>query len=100
MYATATIPKEALADLCRQYHVRELALFGSALRADFRPDSDLDLLVTFEPGARIGLLALARLTRQLSELLGRKVDLVPKEGLKPLLRDEVLSQVEVLFAAR
>ncbi len=99
MYPTTTIPKESLADLCRQYHVSELALFGSALRPDFRPDSDLDLLVTFEPGTQIGFLAMARLARRLSEILGRKVDLVPKEGLKPLLRQEVLSHTEVLFAA-
>ncbi len=100
MYATADIPKAALADLCRQHHVSELALFGLALRADFSSESDLDLLVTFEADARIGFLALARLARQLSELLGKKVDLVPRDGLKPLLREEVLRHTEVLYASR
>ena len=99
MYATATIPQEALAQICRRYQVSELALFGSALRADFQPESDLDVLVTFEPGTRVGFLTLARLARELSDLLGRKVDLVPKDGLKPLLRNEILSHTEVLFAA-
>jgi len=99
VYATATIPQEALAQICRRYQVSELALFGSALRADFQPESDLDVLVTFEPGTRVGFLTLARLARELSDLLGRKVDLVPKDGLKPLLRNEILSHTEVLFAA-
>lgn len=99
MYATATIPQEALAQLCRRYQVSELAMFGSALRADFQPESDLDVLVTFEPGTRVGFLTLARLARELTDLLGRKVDLVPKDGLKPLLRDEILSHTEVIFAA-
>jgi hypothetical protein len=98
MYATTTISKKALAQICQRYQVSELALFGSALRADFQPESDLDVLVTFEPGTRVGFLTLARLARELSDLLGRKVDLVPKDGLKPLLRNEILSHTEVLFA--
>ena len=93
------IPEEPLARLCRRHQVRELALFGSALRPDFGPESDLDLLVTFQPEARIGFLALARLARELSVLLGRSVDVVPKECLKPALRDDILRHVEVLFAA-
>jgi predicted nucleotidyltransferase len=88
-----------LAALCSRYHVRELSLFGSAARGEARPDSDVDLLVVFEEGARVGLLALAALQRELSDLLGRRVDLVPKDGLKPALREEVLSQAEVLYAA-
>jgi predicted nucleotidyltransferase len=99
MFDVKTIPREALAEVCRRYQVRKLDLFGSALGPDFAADSDLDLLVTFAPQARIGFLALARLARELSGLLGRKVDLVPKDGLKPTLRDEVLSHLEVLFAA-
>jgi hypothetical protein len=88
-----------LAALCSRYHVRELSLFGSAARGEARPDSDVDLLVVFEEGARVGLLALAALQRELSDLLGRRVDLVPKDGLKPALREEVLSEAEVLYAA-
>jgi predicted nucleotidyltransferase len=85
--------------LCEEYHVRELALFGSARTERFRPDSDIDLLVEFEPNARIGFLALAALQRKLSALLRRRVDLVPKDGLKPIIRDEVLSSAEIVYAA-
>ena len=92
------IPADAIADLCRRYQVRELALFGSVLRPDFRPDSDIDILVDFEPDAVIGLMKFARLQRELSVLLRRTVDLVPKDGLKRLIRDEVLAHSEVVFA--
>jgi len=77
-----------------------LSIFGSAIRADFRADSDIDLLVQFDPSARIGFLALAALQRELSDLLGRKVDLVPKDGLKPLIRDSVVSGAKVLYHAK
>lgn len=69
------------------------------VRGDLGPGSDVDLLVVFEPDARVGFMKLAGLQRALSALLGRSVDLVPKEGLKPLIREEVLAQAEVLFAA-
>lgn len=93
------LPREGLHRLCREFHVRELLLFGSALRADFREESDLDLLVEFEPDARVGFLALSRLQRELSSLAGRRVDLVPKRGLKPAVRAEVLGQTRLLYAA-
>lgn len=93
------VPDEKLTDLCRRSQVRELSVFGSALRPDFRPESDIDLLVVFEPGARIGFIAYARLQRELSELVGRKVDLVSKRGLKPLIRDEVIASSRVVYAA-
>lgn len=93
------IPREALAEICRRYHVRELALFGSAVRNDFRDDSDLDILVEFEPDARIGFIAFNALKRELVELLGREVDLVSKRGLNPLIRQSVLESSEVLYAA-
>jgi len=92
-------PKEALADVCRQYQVKELSVFGSVLRDDFRADSDIDLLVEFEPQARVGFLTLTRLGRDLSALLKRPVDVIPKGGLKPQIRAEVLAHAEVLFAA-
>jgi hypothetical protein len=95
-----SIPGSALEDLCRRYHVRELSIFGSAIRTDFRADSDIDLLVQFDPSARIGFLALAALQRELSDLLGRKVDLIPKDGLKPFIRDSVLSGAKVLYDAK
>ncbi len=93
------IPDQELADVCRRHHVRRLALFGSVLRDDFRPDSDVDVLVDFEPQAHIGFVALGRLQRELAALLQRPVDVVPRDGLKPLIRDQVLSSAEVLYAA-
>ena len=93
------VPTHALMDFCKQHQVRELALFGSAVRGELRPDSDLDILVDFEPEARIGFMTLGRMARELSELLGRRVDLVPKEGLKPAIRAAVLAEAEALFAA-
>ena len=92
-------PMDAIERLCREYQVAELSVFGSAVRPDFRKDSDIDLLVLFQPEARIGLEFWA-LEGELSEVIGRKVDLVPKEGLKPLIRDEVLAEAQVLYAAR
>ena len=68
------VPAEELADLCRRHHVRNLAVFGSTVRGDDRPDSDIDLLVEFQPEARVGFLALGRLQRELSALLGRPVE--------------------------
>lgn len=91
--------RSVLLDLCRRYRVRELALFGSALRADFGEESDLDFLVEFDPDAQVGLLTLLNMQRDLSSLFGRDVDLVPKAGLKPFLRQQVLADAEVLYAA-
>ena len=85
-----------LADLCRQYRVRELALFGSAARGEARADSDIDLLVEFLPQAHIGLMDYAGLMLDLTKLLGRKVDLVSKNGLKPLIRASVLGEMRLL----
>jgi uncharacterized protein len=96
---TLDLPAGLLADFCTRHHVQELALFGSALTKDFSAESDIDLLVKFEPGARVGFLTLARMRHELEELLGRKVDLVPKEGLKPVIRDSVLATARVLYAA-
>ena len=69
------------------------------MREDFRPDSDADVLVEFEPDAQVGFIALSRMQRELAELLQRPVDLVPKEGLKPKIREAVLSSAEVVYAA-
>lgn len=79
--------------------MRELALFGSAARGDMRPDSDIDLLVEFLPQAEIGLIDYAGLMLDLGSLLGRKVDLVSKRGLKPLIRPFVLGEARTLYAA-
>jgi predicted nucleotidyltransferase len=92
-------PMEAISALCRRYQVRELALFGSSLRQDFDAESDIDLLVEFEPEAQVGFMALSRLQRELESIFQRPVDLVPKGGLKPAIRQVVLSSAEVLYAA-
>jgi hypothetical protein len=97
--APLRIPFEELTNFCRRYQVRELALFGSMLRQDYRSDSDVDLLVSFEPAARVTFLTLARMQRELEALLGHTVDLVPKDGLKPVIRDHVLATARVLYAA-
>jgi predicted nucleotidyltransferase len=92
-------PLEKLADFCRRYQVCELALFGSTLHQKHHPDSDVDLLVSFEPAARVTFLTLARMQREFEALLRRKVDLVPKDGLKPGIRNHVLVTARVLYAA-
>lgn len=97
--ARIVLPSKQVADLCRRYQVRSLALFGSVLGNDFRPDSDVDILVDFDANAQIGFVALARMARELADLLGRPVDLVPKPGLKPILRDQVLATAEEIYAA-
>lgn len=89
---------DALAALCRRYQVRELAFFGSVLRDDFGEESDIDVLVEFQPGARVGLFRFFDLQSELETLLGRKVDLVSKNGLKSVIRDDVLNSAEVIYA--
>jgi predicted nucleotidyltransferase len=93
------VPRKQLVELCRRYHVRRLALFGSVLREDFRPDSDVDVLVMFEPDAHVGFMALGHMKRELSVLFQRPVDLVPQDGLKPIIRESVLSSAEEVYAA-
>ena len=92
------LPHEALAEFSRRNHIHRLALFGSALRDDFRPDSDLDILVEFEPDARVGLRFFA-LQRELTELLGRAVDLNTPAFLSPYFRDQVMTEAEDLYVA-
>jgi predicted nucleotidyltransferase len=87
-----------IAAICRRYNVRELALFGSALGPEFRQDSDIDLMVEFKSGARVGLLEFSKLQQELETLLCRKVDLVSKRGLKPVIRERVLQQAEAVYA--
>jgi len=99
MSAKIKIDRDKIAEFCRRNRIRKLSLFGSVLRDDFGPESDVDILVEFESSARVGFLALARASRELSEIIGRRVDLVPQGGLKPLIREEVLAEAEVLFEA-
>jgi hypothetical protein len=95
----AQVNANQLAELCRRYKVHELSLFGSAARGEMRHDSDIDLLVDFLPGAEIDLVDYAGLMLDLTHLLGRKVDLVSKNGLKPLIRASVLQEARLLYAA-
>ncbi len=95
------IRKEEIADFCRRQHISRLSLFGSVLRDDFRPTSDVDVLVEFEPGHVPGLFGLARMERELSALLGnRKVDLRTPQDLSRYFRDEVMATAEVQYAQR
>jgi hypothetical protein len=96
--AQITLPGRQLSKLCRRYRVRRLALFGSVLRNDFRPDSDVDVLVDFEAEAHVGFLTLSRMQRELSGLFQRPVDLVPMDGLKPVIRETVLSSAQDVYA--
>ena len=91
------LPKDRIAEFCRRHHIRKLAVFGSALREDFRPDSDLDLLVEFDPEHTPGL-AFFGMEQELSEMLGRKVDLNTPQFLSPYFRDRVLAEAEVQYA--
>ena len=98
--AKIMVPKERLASFCRKKNIRRLSIFGSALRSDFKPDSDIDLLVEFEPDHIPGLFGIARLERELSDLFGgRKVDLRTPEDLSRYFRSQVIHDAEVQYAS-
>ncbi len=99
MNRSIAIPEAEVAAFCRRYRVRRLSLFGSVLREDFGPESDVDVLVEFEPDAQVGFLTLSRMAREFSALVGRPVDLVPRNGLKPAIREAVLKQEQVIYAS-
>lgn len=84
------VPKAAIAEFCHRNQIRKLSLFGSVLRADFGPESDIDVLVEFEPTAHVGYFGLARMQRELTELLGRKVDLLTPGALSKYFKQQVL----------
>ena len=92
-----TVDRQRIAEFCRKYHIRKLALFGSVLGDDFRPDSDVDVLVAFEPGQVIGL-HIIDIEDELTRLLGRRVDLVSEKYLNHRIRDGVLAAAEVQYA--
>jgi len=98
IYHGIDVPKERIAEFCRRNRIKKLSLFGSILREDFQPESDIDMLVEFEPGHRIGLITLAGLELELSEILGRKVDLRTPAELSRYFRDEVIKTAEVQYA--
>lgn len=93
------IDEAALAEICQRYQVAELSVFGSVLREDFGPRSDIDVLAVFAPDSHPTLFTLVRLQRELARLFRRRVDLGTKMGLKPLIRDEILAQARTLYAA-
>lgn len=96
-------PLEQVEAFCRRWSIVELSVFGSVLRADFRPDSDIDLLVRFAPEARWSLFDHARMERELGEILGREVDLVSRSAVERspnwIRRKEILSTARTLYAA-
>lgn len=96
MNVRITVSDDKLAEFCRRHHIRTLALFGSVLRDDFTPGSDVDVLVEFEEGRTPGF-GFIRIQDQLTELLGRKVDLNTPQCLSKYFRDEVLAEAEVLY---
>jgi predicted nucleotidyltransferase len=92
-----SIDLEKLSGFCRRRHIRKLALFGSVLREDFRPDSDIDVLVEFEPGTVVGLFDIADMEIELAEMLGRKIDLRTPEDLSRYFRQQVIDTAEELY---
>ena len=99
MGARISINRDKIADFYHRHHIQKLALFGSVLRDDFRPDSDVDVLVEFEPGATPGLIRLAGMEIELTEMLGRKVDLRTPAELSRYFRQEVVETAEVQYHA-
>jgi predicted nucleotidyltransferase len=94
-----SIPQDKIADFCRRHHVRKLSLFGSVLRDDFGPNSDVDVLVEFEPGHVPGLIRLAGMEFELSEILGgRRVDMNTPQCLSRYFRDQVQAEAQVQYA--
>jgi predicted nucleotidyltransferase len=94
------VPQKQVADFCRRNHIRSLSLFGSVLSEEFGPDSDVDVLVEFEPGHRVGLIRLAGMEIELSRILGRRIDMRTPADLSRYFRQEVLDVAEVQYARR
>lgn len=100
MMTRVPIDRHRIAEFCRRWKVTEFSLFGSVLRDDFRPDSDVDVLLTFEPDAPWTLWDLSRMRMELEEIFDRKVDLVEKKALKnPFRRHAILADQRVIYAA-
>ena len=101
--ARVAIPYEAIAAFCRRWQIIEFSLFGSVLRDDFRPDSDIDVLVTFAPDSRWGLFDLVRMEDELKDIFGRDVDLIEKTAVEQsenyIRRRQILSSYEPVYVA-
>jgi predicted nucleotidyltransferase len=99
--ARIELPRERIADFCRRWHVVELALFGSVLRDDFRPDSDVDVLVTFDPENTPSLFDLAEMQDELAEIFGRPVDVASRKGVEqspnPFRRKAILGSARIVY---
>ena len=102
--ARIAVPRDRIIEFCRRNHVRSLSLFGSVLRADFRPDSDVDVLVSFAPDARWSLFDIVHMQDELVEVFGRKVDLVERKGVEQsknyIRRRRILKSAEPVYVAR
>ncbi|MFQ5949345.1 MAG: nucleotidyltransferase family protein [Nitrospiria bacterium] len=98
MIKNIVIPQNRITEFCRRHHIRRLALFGSVLRGDFGAESDVDVLVAFEPGVSVGFFKLYDLEQELSQILdGRKVEISTPKSLSRYFRDQVLAEAEVLY---
>jgi predicted nucleotidyltransferase len=89
---------ETLSHFCQRNQVRRMSLFGSVLRDDFQAGSDVDVLVQFNPEARVSFMTLGKMRRELEAIFQRPVDLVPQDGLKPVIRDEILAEAQEVYA--
>jgi uncharacterized protein len=97
--ARISIPKDRIAEFCKRHRIRRLSFFGSVLREDFGPDSDIDVLVEFKPGTRMGLIQLSGLEIELGQIFGRKVDLNTPGFLSKYYRDRILTEADVQYDA-
>jgi len=97
--ARISIPKDKISEFCEQNQVRRLSFLGSVLREDFGPDSDVDILVEFEPGTRMGLIRLSGLEIELGKIIGRKVDLNTPGFLNKYYRNKILTEADVQYDA-
>jgi predicted nucleotidyltransferase len=93
------LPRKKIAEFCKRWSITEFSVFGSVLREDFRPDSDIDVLITIDPGAHIGLFEIAQMQIELENMFKRSVDMIEKEGLRnPYRRREILRTAQVIYA--
>ena len=97
--ARISIPKDRIVEFCKRHQVRRLSLFGSVLREDFGPESDVDILVEFKPNTRMGLIQLSGLEIELGKIIGRKVDLNTPGFLSKYYRDQILTEADVQYDA-
>lgn len=100
MSVQIAVPEQLIAAFCQRYHIRKLALFGSVLRDDFNPDSDVDVLIEFEPGKTVDFFTFSDMQDELSEMLGYVVDLNTPGFLSRYFRDQVVANAQVLYEPR